>query len=42
MFLAKPRKRKERQQEDFLCGSASWRETEFRISVDPVANFRMA
>jgi hypothetical protein len=36
MFLAKPQRRKERKPEDLLCGSASWRETVFRISVDSV------
>src|ERR1035438_1748507 len=37
MFLAKPRGRKERQQKDPLCDSASWRATAFRISVDSVS-----
>ena len=36
VFLAKPRRRKERQQKDPLCDSASWRETVFRISVHSV------
>jgi len=35
-FLAKPRRRKERQQKDPLCDSAPWRETVFRNSVDSV------
>jgi hypothetical protein len=37
MLLAKSRRRKERQQKDPLCDSASWRETVFRISVVSVS-----
>jgi hypothetical protein len=33
LFLAKPRRRKERQQKVSLCASAAWRETVFRFSV---------
>ncbi len=38
-LLAKPQRRKERQQKVPLCGSAAWRETVFRfpaVSVDGV------
>ena len=34
-FLAKPRRRKERRQKDLLCGSAPWRETVFRMALQP-------
>ena len=37
LFLAKPRRRKERQQKVSLCASAAWRETVFRFSVVSVS-----
>ena len=33
LFLAKPQRRKERQQKVSLCASAAWRETMLRFSV---------